>query len=82
MELSQEYLDKALANLQSNILQQVDRIVDEKLEKLHTRITKEYQEFVIQAFEAHQIWVEEHFKHWIVPYDVRVRVARLETKID
>ena len=36
----------------------------------------------MEAFETHQIWVEEHFKEWAKPYDVRVRLSRLERKVE
>jgi tRNA-specific 2-thiouridylase len=41
--------------------------------------SEELKQYTNDAFETHRVWVRENFKDWIKPYDLRRKVARLQT---
>lgn len=76
MELTKEYFDEQLALHFKLFEDRFEAKIDKKLDALETRITKAYQEFTVEAIEAHQTWVVAHFKDWIMPYEIRL--SRIE----
>ena len=83
MELTQEYLDKGLANqleaTNENLKKAAAPLVtkQELSVQLETQ-TAELKQYTNDAFEAQQVWMDERFKELIVKYDVRERVEKLE----
>ncbi len=77
-KLTKGYLDADLKSFRTDLLTEIDK----KLQTQTKKITESSEKFTMEAFETHQTWVEEHFKEWIEPYDVRVRVTRLEARVD
>lgn len=65
-QLTKEHFDKSLVNLSLSI----EAMVDRKLEKQ----TLQLQDYVHQAFEAHQKWTDERFSEKIAAYDVKEKI--------
>src|SRR5688572_5839578 len=73
-------IDAKLKAFEERFEAKIDAKLDAKLDALEKRITQAYQEFTIQAIEAHQIWVTEHFKDWMMPYDIRLSRVEVRTQ--
>jgi hypothetical protein len=95
MEITKAYLDKQFklqfTMLRDFISNEVSKLVtkDElriELNNLRVEIdsklaiqSEELKQYTNDAFETHRVWVRENFKDWIKPYDLRRKVARLQT---
>lgn len=94
MDLTKEHFDKGLANLMGEIadiksvmvtkdeLEAVKSVMvtkDELKNELAAQ-TAELKQYTNEAFETQQVWIDERFDELIKTYDVRDRVAKLETE--
>jgi hypothetical protein len=90
MEITQEYLDKKFEDFEGYLDRRFGKfaiLVGQSLGDFKIEIREnmkeqkqELENFIIQGFEHHQTWVREEFKEWIKPYDVRDRVAKIESQ--
>jgi len=89
MELTQEYFDKVMSAMFEQ-LTGVKADVTQLKSDMATRVatkndlkaqTQELKDYVHQAFEAQQSWIDNRFDELIVKYDVRDRVLVLEKDV-
>lgn len=73
MELTQEYFEKGLQNLENNITKKIDEKIDAQ--------TEELKAYVHESFETQQVFIEESFKEHKVP-GLDARVTKVEMEVE
>ncbi len=78
MELTQEYFDKGLQNLDDSITRKIELKLDQKIDQQ----TAELKQYVHESFETQQTFIEEQLKDFADMEDIKKHVHKLEIEIE